>query len=1515
MPSQGNSDPALTEPPTSDNAKTQRENDLLPRNISLVVKNRAEAIKSLKSASFIGKADDIKSIHGLAMAFFKFVEPPAGQKRIYSSHPDRSFLEAIGRILLGFCLDPQEQVRTYINDALDSFADEVKASIREQCDKVIAVTTETNLNISTLANETSKVSTTVKQSAEEVARTYCMVASAPAVPSGPAAQPAKRPHILNLQEKHNRQIMLKLNDDNPLLSEDTSDDDVRKQIQEALSSLDVDDSHDTTINSASRKSPRKDTILLELASQATSQWLKEDERVVALATRLGATVQNRTYQVMVRRIPLTYDADIRSPEAPAIVAKDNNLEPGEVKSVKWIKPAERRSEDQRSAYAMISLTTPQAANRLILRGVELCDSNRDAVRSTRDAPRCLKCQLYGHLAKDCPNNEMCGTCGGAHPTRGCRNLRNPWCASCKSKDHSSWDRDCPVFITESSKLVKNNENDYVYFPTKEPWTWALKTRKKPGHQRSQIPTNHSAPQHRIDQRPNIKQGERKRQAKSKYAVPSQPPETPQGRPRFLTGTNTVPFPSPSAGPSRWPQTAAKATTNEQDAPPLPPVDLPYNPNQLWSDLADGTGTQTTPSNEAQNHDEILQINLNKSNEAQQDLINDPDLHSGWDVVLLQEPSVNFYNYITTPRGFRQVYPGARARQSKTVRSGIWVNEKISTNTWRALEIEDSADVTAIQLDGEHGKLTIFSIYNDCTNDDSERALGSKHELTPEARRNYRMTNWDGFNANLLIALHDWDTATDIPNPVVFDELVERLEQALDSAVRANTPLYSQTKYAKRWWNKDLSAMRIKKQKLAWLHAKHSGDKDHPIHEEYRRTRNEYGEAITAAKEEHWRLFLEEATEREMWIANGYLKSPVGDAGRPRMPSLKITREGQEVTIDTNDQKAESLAESFFPPRPAVVHPNPPLHEYPPALQANLPLTEDRVKAQIKKLSAHKAPGPDGIPNLSMMTRPAGGCDWSASHNSRFEMSKVAVMHFSRKTESTQGQNLKLRELAPPLVINGTTIAVVEEYKYLGVLVDPEVRWRQQAARAAERAAEWILLFKRLTNAQRGMSSKLMRHLYRPIGARNTKGSVEPLRRIKTVQKTATLAITGALKGSAADILDPHAGIPPAEVMLWSICKRSYIRLCSLPRDHVLHTIIASAHGIRDRDPKHLTPIETLAKLFDINPSATEKIPTLKSPSDVTNFVNTISFSTREESINHEKGDESKVKVYTDGSGQDGYVGAAASLYLNDMTNPVATRHIHLGTIGQHSTYEAELVGILLAIWLLITEAGHVLGRRPISIYTDNQSAIGAITSASRGPAEYIKDEIARLCAKYFPNLPRFQKVDIKWISAHSEVPRNEKIDYEAKQASLGLSSAKQLLPRLLRTDLPLSVSALRQDLKTEIKEKSDAAIRLSPRWERFAPLEEDYNFTNFRKVADSVDRFKASLLVKMRTGHIPLNSYLHKRKLHPSGICASCNDGARETLHHYVLECSSHATQRLTLREKIGEHTNTVMAYATDLGE
>lgn len=57
-----------------------------------------------------------------------------------------------------------------------------------------------------------------------------------------------------------------------------------------------------------------------------------------------------------------------------------------------------------------------------------------------------------------------------------------------------------------------------------------------------------------------------------------------------------------------------------------------------------------------------------------------------------------------------------------------------------------------------------------------------------------------------------------------------------------------------------------------------------------------------------------------------------------------------------------------------------------------------------------------------------------------------------------------------------------------------------------------------------------------------------------------------------------------------------------------------------------------------------------------------------------------VRVYSDGSVQDGKVGAAA--LLSRQGEPDRIVHYHLGSISQHTVHEAELVGILLGLHLI-----------------------------------------------------------------------------------------------------------------------------------------------------------------------------------------------------------------------------------------
>jgi hypothetical protein len=119
---------------------------------------------------------------------------------------------------------------------------------------------------------------------------------------------------------------------------------------------------------------------------------------------------------------------------------------------------------------------------------------------------------------------------------------------------------------------------------------------------------------------------------------------------------------------------------------------------------------------------ILQLNVNKSEKAHLALINRAS-GKNWDIVLIQEPYITFLGHIRAPNRFNSIFPPDRlVKLEVAVRSVIWVNSSLSTNSWKAVNIPGNNDLTAIQINTGPGKVTIFNIYNDCTHSDTLTCL-------------------------------------------------------------------------------------------------------------------------------------------------------------------------------------------------------------------------------------------------------------------------------------------------------------------------------------------------------------------------------------------------------------------------------------------------------------------------------------------------------------------------------------------------------------------------------------------------------------------------------------------------------------------------------------------------------------------------------------------------------------------------------------------------------------------------
>ena len=173
------------------------------------------------------------------------------------------------------------------------------------------------------------------------------------------------------------------------------------------------------------------------------------------------------------------------------------------------------------------------------------------------------------------------------------------------------------------------------------------------------------------------------------------------------------------------------------------------------------GTQTNRDDKEKLQLQLLQINLNKSEKAHLDIINER-VSQNYNIILIQEPHTTAFNVIRTPTNFRPVFPAHRLQNQNQdqICSVIWVNRKLNTENWKALDIPGTNNITAIQLKGPYRFISIFNIYNDCTHSRNKCILQKyiqDHSNSKLATENHHML-WAGdFNRHHPL----WDNDEDL----------------------------------------------------------------------------------------------------------------------------------------------------------------------------------------------------------------------------------------------------------------------------------------------------------------------------------------------------------------------------------------------------------------------------------------------------------------------------------------------------------------------------------------------------------------------------------------------------------------------------------------------------------------------------------------------------------------------------------------------------------------------------------
>lgn len=238
------------------------------------------------------------------------------------------------------------------------------------------------------------------------------------------------------------------------------------------------------------------------------------------------------------------------------------------------------------------------------------------------------------------------------------------------------------------------------------------------------------------------------------------------------------------------------------------------------------------------------------------------------------------------------------------------------------------------------------------------------------------------------------------------------------------------------------------------------------------------------------------------------------------------------------------------------------------------------------------------------------------------------------------------------------------------------------------------------------------------------------------------------------------------------------------------------------------------------------------------------------------------------------------------------RHLHLGSITEHTVFEGEVSGAILG--LNIIEATPRATRATILL--DNQAAIRALAKRPAKPGQHLVN-LFHATLKRLYGKRKTLRLHIAWVPGHKGVEGNEQVDGHAKQAAEGISS---VLPKHLKSlrSLPTSQAAAKAERKARATKEWDDHWNASRHRSRLARFDRTTPGKKILKLYKELPRWACSIITQLRCGHVGLNQYLARFNLADSPKCNTCQ--VPETVEHYLLRCRRFTKMRHTLRCRLG---------------
>ncbi|PPR07816.1 hypothetical protein CVT24_002896 [Panaeolus cyanescens] len=556
----------------------------------------------------------------------------------------------------------------------------------------------------------------------------------------------------------------------------------------------------------------------------------------------------------------------------------------------------------------------------------------------------------------------------------------------------------------------------------------------------------------------------------------------------------------------------------------------------------------------------------------------------------------------------------------------------------------------------------------------------------------------------------------------------------------------------------------------------------------------------------------------------------------------------------------------------------------------------------------------------------GIMEWARTHNCTFGMEKFQLIDFSRKKTVDEDGN-KVDIPRPNLRLNSLTIKPGKQAKFLGLILDQELRWKEQCTRVITKASYWAAQLRRLAKNKGGIGYKNLRRLFigtalprilygieifdppRRGRARTFRSALE--KKLDSVVGRVAVLIVGGMRSSPNDVAMVHANLDPAKIIVEREYAKAAIRMATLPKTHPLNShVLRAAKRYVQRYP---SPLHHLMNTFDIPVESMEKIaPHVRmgwDPGRVTVKVE----EDREEAVRMEARRENRTQdLYTDGSlTEKGVAGAAVWMRRGRERDRRARR---IGEADENTVYEAELMGLVLGMDIAL--ANGFSGT--IHIGLDNQAVLTTIRTRKARFAQHLWKKLESRVKNYLRR-NRDNNVELRWVPGHEGVEGNERADEAARGAAetergeggSDGEGGEEAESWEEEEEIPMSRAAMRQKLMKRVTEKRRDEWRASSRYEKINGYDQTLPSRTFSKLTTKMKRKQASIIFQMRTGHIQLKKHLARIGKADSPICEKCHR-KDETVYHYLMECRGHEIARRKHFGYMGRNNSTMTKLLSD---